>query len=92
MQVLLAALISYHLYPHDAAVLVLPWLLFLNYSLGEGSRRFASRTTVATLVLYLVPFVAPLQVSMPLIGLASVVLLVLMHRAPVAKPILVMSS
>jgi hypothetical protein len=92
MQVLLATLISYHLYPHDAAVLILPWLLFLNCSLVEGNRRFASTVTVASLVLYLVPFVAPLQIGMPIIGLASAILLALLQRRPVAKPMQMASS
>jgi len=93
MQVLLATLISYHLYPHDAAVLVLPWLLFLDYSSEEGSRRrFATTATVTSLVLYLVPFVAPLQIGMPIIGLASVILLTLLQRPPVARPMQMASS
>jgi hypothetical protein len=93
MQVLLAALISYHLYPHDAAVLVLPWLLFLDYSLEQGSRRgFATTATVASLVLYLVPFVAPLQIGMPIIGLAAVILLAFLQRPLVARPMQMASS
>jgi hypothetical protein len=93
MQVLLATLISYHLYPHDAAVLVLPWLLFLDFSFEEGSRRgLATTATVASLVLYLVPFVAPLQIGMPIIGLASVILLALLQRPPVARPMQMASS
>jgi hypothetical protein len=92
-QVLLATLISYHLYPHDGAVLVLPWLLFVNHAFGEGSeRRSSSKIVIASLVVYLVPFVAPLQISMPLIGLASLVLLAHLRRAPVAMPVLMVSS
>jgi Glycosyltransferase family 87 len=85
-QVLLAALVSYHLYPHDAAVLVLPWLLFLNSAFDPArGRRSHSRVIFSSLFVYLIPFFAPLQLAMPLIGIASVMLLVLLRSTPAVR-------
>lgn len=75
-QVFLASLVSYHLYPHDAAILVLPIALLFDYARREGTdRRFRTAVMIATGSVYLAPFVAPLQVCMPIIGISSLVLL-----------------
>lgn len=75
-QVFLASLVSYHLFPHDAAILILPIALLFDYSLREGvERRFKTAVLIATGCVYLAPFVTSLQVCMPIIGLSSLVLL-----------------
>jgi len=82
IQVLLACMISYHLYPHDAAVLILPLLLLLNHTLQYQSGR-ALKLTVLTCAgcAYLVPLFGGLYVGMPAIGLAGLVLLIVARQA-----------
>lgn len=76
-QVLLATLVSYHLYPHDATVLVLPALIFINSSLQPGCKH-GQRTAIVigAIAIYLIPLFAPLQIGMPVIGMAALTLLV----------------
>lgn len=75
-QIFLASLVSYHLYPHDAAILILPIALLFDYALREGTdQRFRTVVLIATGCVYLVPFITPLQVCMPIIGISSLVLL-----------------
>jgi hypothetical protein len=82
VQVLLAILISYHLYPHDSAVLVLPIQLLLSRALQDGTERTFKITVLACAVCaYLVPFVAGLYVGMPVIGAASLALLIVARKA-----------
>ena len=76
-QVLLATLVSYHLYPHDATVLVLPALIFFNSSLQPEFKHGPRTALIAGgIVIYLLPLLAPLQIGMPLIGVAALTLLV----------------
>lgn len=78
LQVLLAVMISYHLYPHDASVLILPLAILLNHSLNkEVELKFRRAVVILVTIIYLTPLVAHLQVGMPLIGIASFVLLVM---------------
>jgi hypothetical protein len=78
--------VSYHLYPHDVAILILPMALLFDYSLREGvDRRFRTAVLIATGGVYLAPFVTPLQVSMPIIGLSSLVLLSWVRFGPRVK-------
>lgn len=75
-QVILATLVSYHLYPHDATILILPLIILLNQFALSGMRsRRGKVVAIAALTMYLSPFIAPLQVSMPLVFCASVALL-----------------
>jgi hypothetical protein len=86
IQVFLASLVSYHLYPHDVAILILPMALLFDYALREGvDRRFKTAVLIATGGVYLAPFVTPLQVSMPIIGLSSLVLLSWVRFGPRVK-------
>ncbi len=65
VQVVLATLVSYHLYPHDAAVLVLPLFLLLNNTLDKGIKTpFGISVVCIATCIYLAPFVTPLQVGM----------------------------
>jgi len=76
-QVVLATLVSYHLYPHDASILILPLVLLLNHSVCHGSRtRLGIAIWVAAAAMYLCPFFTELSVSMPIFFCASTVLLV----------------
>jgi hypothetical protein len=76
MQVITAAIVSYHLYVHDASVLLLPILLTLNRLAGSTFRTFLGASFVLSVsIMYLVPFIATLRVSMPLFFCASVLLL-----------------
>lgn len=90
-QVLLAILISFHLYPHDGSILILPAVILLNHVLDRDIRvRFRRAVVLCVSLIYLVPLVAHLRISMPIIGLATLVLLGLEqsqfspNRVPVA--------
>lgn len=77
-QVLLALLVSYHLYPHDAAVLILPLAILLNHVLNSDVGAKYRRTVVLCVAcIYLLPLVAGLKVGMTAIGIATLVLLAL---------------
>jgi hypothetical protein len=83
IQVVLATLVSYHLYPHDAAVLVLPLFLLLNSALDKGIKTpFGISIVCIATCIYLAPFVAPLEVSMPIVCTACLVLLACVRYAP----------
>lgn len=86
MQVLLASLISYHCYPHDAAVLVLPFLLLLNFALHEAHGRVLKISVlVCVSSAYLLPFVGGLSVGMPAIAAVCLVLLALARRVALTR-------
>ena len=88
-QVLLAVLISYHLYPHDATILIFPVAVLLNHAMQAGvERRFRLTVFTCAALVYFVPLVAPLQVGMPLIGIASLLLLFLERKALQPHPVL----
>jgi len=81
LQLLLAAMISYHFYPHDGAVLVLPFLILLGRALEPGAERsFKIAVLLCSGCAYLAPFVAGMYVGMPIIGLSSLALLVIARR------------
>ena len=89
VQVLLAVLISYHLYPHDAAVLVLPILILLDRALQDtADRTFKISVFTCVVCAFLVPFVAGLYVGMPVVGVASLVLLIVARNAALKAPLL----
>jgi Glycosyltransferase family 87 len=82
-QVLLATLVSYHLYPHDATVLVLPALIFINSSLRPEFKHEPRTALIAGgVAIYLIPLLAPLQFSMPVIGVAALTLLLWVQYWP----------
>jgi hypothetical protein len=88
IQVLLATLVSFHLYPHDATVLVLPVLVLLNSSLRpEVDRRSRTAFVICAIGIYLLPLCAPLQLSMPVIGIAALVLLAWVQYWPKSEAV-----
>jgi len=88
IQVLLSCMISYHLYPHDAAVLILPFLLLLNYALQDANQRALKIAVMACVsCAYLFPFLG-LYVGMPAIGAAALVLLIVARNAAVKETVL----
>ena len=75
-QVVLAMIISYHLYPHDASILILPLLLLLYWCICWGVRASLTVVVMCIAVLaYVCPLALPLNWSMPLVFCASVGLL-----------------
>jgi hypothetical protein len=88
-QVLLACMISYHLYPHDSAVLVLPFLLLLNHALEDAAgKTFRIAVLTCTICAYLVPFVAGLYVGMPVIGATSLALMIFARSEALKNPVM----
>lgn len=78
MQVILATLISYHLYPHDGAVLIMPIMILLDCGLRAGSnRKFKIPVIVCAACAYLVPLAGGLSVGMPVLCVCSLGLLIL---------------
>jgi hypothetical protein len=88
IQLLLAAMISYHFYPHDGAVLLFPMLILLGHALeGSTERRSKIAILLCCACAYLGPFVAGMYVGMPVIGLSSLALLVIARREALKFPI-----
>jgi hypothetical protein len=82
-QILLSVLISYHLYPHDATILILPIAIMLNQAMDAGAeRKFRIAVFICAGLIYLLSLFAPLQVGMPVVGIASLLLLFLQKRVP----------
>jgi hypothetical protein len=87
-QVLLAILISYHLYPHDVAILVLPLLILLDRSRNHGiGRPVKTAILVCIASMYLFPFVG-VRIGMPVVGLCTLVLLIIARRQESKPPVL----
>lgn len=77
LQILLAAAISYHFFPHDAAILVLPLVLLANQSLNEASGgKFRIAVLAGCACIYLIPFFVHLELGMQTIAIAYLALLV----------------
>jgi hypothetical protein len=75
-QVVIATIVSYHLFVHDASILLLPILLALNRLAGPTCRKGSGLLfALATGIMYVVPHVTALRVSMPIVFGASVLLL-----------------
>jgi len=88
VQVLLTCMISYHLFPHDGAVLVLPLLILLDRALQDASERtFKVAVLICAAGAYLMPFLGGLYVGMPLIAIASLMLLILARNAALKPPV-----
>lgn len=88
LQVLLITAISYHFYPHDGAVLVLPILLLLNHALEiQDQRKIKISILSCSACAYLAPFIGGMYVGMPMIGLSSLVLLVITRSEALKLPI-----
>lgn len=88
VQLLMAAMISYHFYPHDGAVLVLPFLMLLGRALEDlTERRLKIAILICSACAYLAPFVGGMYVGMPIIGLCSLALLVIARREALRFPI-----
>jgi hypothetical protein len=82
-QVLLSVLISYHLYPHDAAILIFPVAVLLNQAMdARVEKRFRITVFTCAGAIYLVSLFVPLPVGMPAIGIACLLLLFLPKNAP----------
>jgi len=85
MQVVTAVIVSYHLFVHDASVLLLPIVLTMN-RLAGSNRRMSSGVSFALgasiSCLYAIPMIAPLRVSMPLFFCASGLLLGGLYMLP----------
>lgn len=76
MQVILTTLISYHLYPHDDAVLVLPILILLDRALEPGAvRNFRVSVLVFASCAYLIPLAGGLSFGMPVLAASALGLL-----------------
>jgi hypothetical protein len=80
MQVLLTALISYHFYPHDGAILVLPIMLLLDRALQGTDRRFRLSIIGCAACTYLVPLAGGLSWGMPVVAASSLALLILARK------------
>lgn len=92
-QVLLAIMVSYHLYPHDATILIIPVMILLNHAMREGvGRRFKRIVFLCAAFIYFTPLVAPLNLGMPIIGIASLVLLTLERSAFQPTPVLMVTE
>jgi hypothetical protein len=86
-QVLVAILISYHLYPHDAAILVLPLMILLDRSRSYAiERQFKTVVLVCIACTYLFPFTG-LRTGMPVVGLCSLVLLIIARYEESKSPL-----
>jgi hypothetical protein len=73
--VLVGCVTSYHFFPHNACLLLLPILLVANTALGDGvSARERWTFSVACLTIYLAPNLLPLGIAMPLLAIASILL------------------
>jgi hypothetical protein len=89
IQVLLAVMISYHLYPHDGAVLVLPILMLLDCVAQDSTERvFKIVVLTCAICAYLVPLVAGLYIGMPVIGAAGLALLIAARNQALKTPVL----
>lgn len=76
VQVLLACIISYHFFPHDGTVLVLPVLILADLALQDATERFFRfAVLLCAACIYLMPFIGGLYIGMPVIGIASLALL-----------------
>ena len=88
LQVLLAAMISYHFYPHDGAILVLPVMILLAHAFGNPVQRtFKVGVLVCSACAYLAPFVGGIYVGMPVVGLSSLALLIIARSEALRLPI-----
>lgn len=86
IQVLVAILISFHLYPHDAAILVLPLMIILNRSRSCAlDRRFKTAVLLCITCMYLFAFTG-LRTGMPVVGLCSLFLLILARKEESESP------
>ena len=88
LQVLLAAMISYHFYPHDGAILVLPVMILLAHAFGKPVQRtFKVGVLICSACAYLAPFVGGIYVGMPVVGLSSLALLIIARSEALRLPI-----
>lgn len=86
IQVLMAILVSYHLYPHDSAILVLPVMILLNRSQSYAvDRRFKTAVLLCIVCMYLFAFTG-LRTGMPVVGLCSLVLLIMARNEESKSP------
>jgi hypothetical protein len=95
IQVLLASLVSFHFFPHDAAILVLPLALLVNEALrGRVRTPFGVSVVLCSICIYLTPFVTHLQVGMPIVCCALLVLLggIRYLRGSPARPLAISES
>jgi len=82
VQVLLACIVSYHFFPHDGAVLVLPLLILVDLALQRATERpFRIAVLVCASCVYIMPFIGGLYIGMPVVGIASFLLLILARNA-----------
>lgn len=89
VQVLLACMISYHLFPHDGSVFLIPILILVDHALQDSTERaFKIAVLICSAGAYLVPLIAGLYIGMYFIGAASLVLLILARNAALKTPIL----
>ncbi len=87
IEVFVAIMISYHFYPHDEAVLVLPTLLLLDRAAQDSTARsFKIVVLTSAICAYLAPVVAGLYVGMPFIGAASLAMLIVARNQALKTP------
>jgi hypothetical protein len=85
--VLVGCVISYHFFPHNASVLLLPILLSANRVLSEAVPvQWRWTFAAAVLAIYLGPNLLPLGVAMPLLGCAAIVLMTLLAEYKRLQP------
>jgi hypothetical protein len=77
----ISVVISFHLFSHNAAILVLPLLLLGARSVEPQSGWMRAGLLLSTAVLYACPLVAPMRISMPMFALALMLLFGVLFRA-----------
>jgi hypothetical protein len=91
--VAVSALISYHFFPHNACILLLPQLLIANDLLSrERSTVWKRLLALAILAIYLAPNLLPLNWAMPVVGGASLLFIYLLLSIPSARETHVIES
>lgn len=91
--VLVGCITSYHFFPHNACLLLLPILLVANTALGDGASAPERRMfAVGCLTIYLAPNLLPLGIAMPLLALASIVLAVSALRISQGRSMLALGA